>query len=191
MHNHGAEALKSFKSLGITKHFALPLVVISLASFDSKAQITHGKLERISVHGKALEGNLSGESTTRAVFVYLPASYSRDPARRYPVLYLLHGASALGHKLWSGSLANIEDIADRTMAASTVREMIIVMPDASSLYLGTLYSNSATDGKWEDYILSCNRFRIPPVNGEYPPAAAHTRDGGQTAKRFTSSRTGK
>jgi hypothetical protein len=50
-----------------------------------------GKLERIKVHGKSLEGNLEGDSADRDVFVYLPPSYQSDPNRRYPVVYTLHG----------------------------------------------------------------------------------------------------
>ena len=50
-----------------------------------------GKLERIKVHGKSLEGNLEGDSADRDVFVYLPPSYQREPNRRYPVVYTLHG----------------------------------------------------------------------------------------------------
>ena len=50
-----------------------------------------GTYERIKVHGKSLEGNLAGDSADRDVSVYLPASYATDRARRYPVVYLLHG----------------------------------------------------------------------------------------------------
>jgi hypothetical protein len=50
-----------------------------------------GKLERIKVHSKSLEGNLEGDSPDRDVFVYLPPSYDREPNRRYPVVYTLHG----------------------------------------------------------------------------------------------------
>src|SRR6185369_8788694 len=49
-----------------------------------------GKLERITVHGDSLVGNLSGDSPDRLVSVYLPPSYAAQPQRRYPVLYLLH-----------------------------------------------------------------------------------------------------
>src|SRR5947208_1032365 len=49
-----------------------------------------GKLERIKVHGKSLEGNLEGDSADRDVFVYLPPSYQRELNRRYPVVYTLH-----------------------------------------------------------------------------------------------------
>ena len=54
-------------------------------------QSIKGKLERIKVHGKSLEGNLEGDSADREVFVYLPPSYSRDTNKRYPVVYMLHG----------------------------------------------------------------------------------------------------
>lgn len=37
-----------------------------------------GSWEKIKVHGKALEGNLEGDSPDRDVFVYLPASYAAD-----------------------------------------------------------------------------------------------------------------
>jgi tRNA threonylcarbamoyl adenosine modification protein YjeE len=47
-------------------------------------------VEHIVVHGKALEGNLEGDSPDRGVTVYLPPSYSGDQTRRYPVVYLLH-----------------------------------------------------------------------------------------------------
>jgi predicted dienelactone hydrolase len=50
-----------------------------------------GKIEQITVHGKALEGNLEADSPDREVSVYLPPSYAGSPTRRYPVVYLLHG----------------------------------------------------------------------------------------------------
>ena len=50
-----------------------------------------GTVEHITVHGKALEGNLEGDSPDRDVTVYLPAGYAVDETRRYPVVYLLHG----------------------------------------------------------------------------------------------------
>ena len=45
-----------------------------------------GTLERITVHGRALEGNLEGDSPDRPVVVYLPPTSARETNRRYPVL---------------------------------------------------------------------------------------------------------
>jgi len=108
-----------------------------------------GTLERIVVHGAALEGNLEGDSPDRPVVVYLPPSYTREPSRRYPVIYYLHGYTATA-EAYVKSLA-LPDSADRAIATGA-REMIIVLPDAFSKYSGSMYSNSPTVGDWETFI---------------------------------------
>src|ERR1700736_5795054 len=92
-----------------------------------------GTYARIKVHGKSLEGNLSGEPADRDVSIYLPPSYSRETTRRYPVVYLLHGYtnSDIG---WfgpesRGSFANGDTMtaaADRAFTGGGVREIILV-----------------------------------------------------------------
>ncbi len=57
-------------------------------------------MERIKVHGKALEGNLEGDSADRDVLVYLPPSYGKQPNRRYPVVYFLHGYGIGAERYW-------------------------------------------------------------------------------------------
>ena len=108
-----------------------------------------GRLERITVHGKSLEGNLEGDSTDRDVFVYLPPSYEREPSRRYPVVYTLHGYG-LHAQQWVG-FANVSGL-EKGLAAGTTKEMILVSPDAFSLHNGSFYSNSKTTGDWETFI---------------------------------------
>ena len=56
-------------------------------------------VERITIHGKALEGNLEGDAVDRPVLVFLPPSYARERNRRYPVVYALHGYS-IGAEQW-------------------------------------------------------------------------------------------
>ena len=108
-----------------------------------------GTLERIMVHGRALEGNLEGDSPDRPVVVYLPPSYARDTSRRYPVLYFLHGYTATA-EAYVKSLA-IPDSIDRAIAAGA-REMIVVVPDAFTKYSGSMFSNSPTTGFWETFV---------------------------------------
>jgi enterochelin esterase-like enzyme len=108
-----------------------------------------GKLERITVHAKSLEGNLEGDSPDRDVFVYLPPSYERDTNRRYPVVYTLHGYG-LHAQQWVG-FANVSGL-EKGLAAGTTKEMILVSPDAFSLHNGSFYSNSKTTGDWETFI---------------------------------------
>jgi S-formylglutathione hydrolase FrmB len=143
----------------------------------------HGKVERVIVHGQSLEGNLARLSADRAVLVYLPSAYDKDADQRYPVLYLLHGASETGHLLWTGTLANIQEIADRVLAGTAPsRGLIVVMPDASSPYLGTLYSNSVTEGNWEEFVARDlvdyidQRYRTI-ANRESRGIAGHSRGG--------------
>src|SRR5688572_22748991 len=108
-----------------------------------------GTLERITVHGRALEGNLEGDSPDRPVVVYLPPSYARETDRRYPVLYFLHGYTATA-EAYVKSLA-VPDSIDRAVAAGA-REMIVVIPDAFTKYSGSMFSNSPTTGDWETFI---------------------------------------
>jgi S-formylglutathione hydrolase len=113
-------------------------------------QSTNGSVEHIKVHGKSLEGNLEGDSPDRDVFVYLPPGYSTSPSQRYPVVYLLHGYGLTGER-WM-NFANLAAASDKDIAAGTMKDMILVNPDAFTLYNGSMYSSSATTGDWETYI---------------------------------------
>lgn len=64
--------------------------------------------------------------TRKQVMVYLPPSYVRNPARRYPVAYYLHGLTGRETD-WTeqGRLNLVMD----SLIAGGVREMIVVMPD--------------------------------------------------------------
>lgn len=108
-----------------------------------------GTLERIQVFGPSLEGNLAGDDPSREVFVYLPPSYASEPERRYPVVYFLHGYG-VGAQVYV-NLLGLPGAADEAIA-SGAREMIAVIPDANTLYNGSMYSSSPTNGDWEGYI---------------------------------------
>ena len=118
-------------------------------AFAQTASTPKGSLERMTVHGRSLEGNLEGDSPDRPVVVYLPPSYTREPARRYPVVYYLHGYTATA-EAYVKSLA-LPDSIDRAIA-NGAREMIVVLPDAFTKYSGSMYSNSPTIGDWETFI---------------------------------------
>jgi S-formylglutathione hydrolase FrmB len=108
-----------------------------------------GTLERVTVHGRSLEGNLEGDAPDRHVVVYLPPSYARETSRRYPVLYYLHGYTATAEAYVK--VLRLPDSVDRAIASGT-REMIVVLPDAMTKYGGSMYSNSPTIGDWETFI---------------------------------------
>lgn len=126
--------------------FSLLLVSLVVPGFGQGK----GTVEHIKVHGKSLEGNLEGDSPDRDVFVYLPPSYSANRNQKYPVVYLLHGYGLTGER-WM-SFANLAELSDKDIAAGTMKEMILVNPDAHTVYDGSMYSASATTGDWETFI---------------------------------------
>jgi enterochelin esterase-like enzyme len=124
-----------------------------------------GSVERIKVHGASLEGNLEGDSPDRDVVVYLPPSYAKSPKRRYPAVYFLHGYS-VGVEAYV-KLLNLPEMADNAIAAGA-REMILVLPDAFTLYNGSMYSNSPTTGDWEGFL---SRDLVAYIDSHYRTVA--------------------
>ena len=143
--------MKLWTTLGAA---ALLLVAGATQAQAPAARTNAGKLERITVRGPALVGNLSGDSADRDVSIYLPPSYAASPTRRYPVLYLLHGFTDSDER-WFGSsvrhFVNVPTAADRAYKAGA-REIIIVMPNAFTKFQGSMYSSSAATGDWEAFV---------------------------------------
>ena len=133
----------------------LSLLGVALAALSySQATSPHGTLERIKVHGKSLEGNLEGDSPDRDVSIYLPPSYAAERARRYPVVYVLHGYTDSDDR-WFGlkqSFINLPAVTDKALASGSTREMILVMPNAYTAYQGSMYSTSVTTGDWDRFV---------------------------------------
>src|SRR5512145_2027221 len=67
---------------------------------DRVAGAQPAAVERIKIKGAGLEANLEGNAAERDVLVFLPPSYQREKARRYPVIYALHGYS-IGAEQWA------------------------------------------------------------------------------------------
>jgi S-formylglutathione hydrolase len=130
------------------------IVTLSILISTSLSAQQNGRIERIKVHGKSLEGNLSGDSADRYVSVYLPAGYSKNSTRRYPVVYFLHGYTDSDDKYLGDAKhwMKMAPVLDSVFAAKGAQEMIVVMPNAYTRYQGSMYSNSVTTGNWEDYI---------------------------------------
>jgi S-formylglutathione hydrolase len=131
--------------------FGLFLCVLVVSAQPSPAK---GTIERITVHGKALEGNLAGDSADRSAVVYLPPGYADSKSSRYPVIYFLHGFTD-SDEIWMGLVRDwieLPSIINRTLAQGGARETIVVVPNAYNRFLGSMYSASATTGDWESFI---------------------------------------
>lgn len=162
--------MKTLRWLGVIVIISIGFVSSLRAQIRSSAQSSSsaltGTVERIKLHGKFLEGNLEGDSPDRDVAIYLPHSYAKNRHRRYPVVFFLHGWTQSTDQ-WYGQSefwAKLPAILNKTSGQAGNREMIFVTPDAFTRYQGSFYSNSATTGNWEDYIVS---ELVPYIDAHY------------------------
>jgi len=141
-----------------TPAVALALLCAAFASVSAQVKTTvpdpvpgarPATVERVTVHGKALEGNLEGDAVDRPVIVFLPPSYASDRNRRYPVVYALHGYS-IGAEQWTQEIHVPQTI--EGAFARGAREMIVVLPDSKTVHNGSMYSSSVTTGDFEAFI---------------------------------------
>jgi S-formylglutathione hydrolase FrmB len=91
--------------------------------------------------------------------IYLPPSYAMSPAKKYPVLYFLHGLFE-DETRWS-SRGGTDQIMDKMIADGKIGEFIVAIPNgATSFYVNTRDGSE----KWEDMIL---KEFIPMVESAY------------------------
>jgi S-formylglutathione hydrolase FrmB len=101
--------------------------------------------------------------------VYLPPSYAASPAKKYPVLYFLHGLFE-DETRWS-TRGQTDQIMNRMIAEGKIGEFIVAIP-----YGGTSFYTNTRDGseKWEDAIVT--EF-IPMIESNYRVNATRTTRG--------------
>lgn len=99
---------------------------------------------------------------TRETDVYLPPDYS--PAKRYPVVYLLHG-------FWGAPSSfvvslRLADVADSLIRGGSARPFIVVMPPGG-LPVGSKRQRAESEwaGVWEDFVV---RTVVPWVDVHLP-----------------------
>jgi S-formylglutathione hydrolase FrmB len=151
------------KNVPISERRVLVLAVLLAAAISSLPVVAQVKtnvpdvvagarpaiVERITIHGAALEGNLEGDAVDRDAIVFLPPSYNQNRTRRYPVVYALHGYS-IGAEQWTKEI-HVPQTVEGAFAKGA-REMIVVMPDSKTVHNGSMYSSSVTTGDFENYV---------------------------------------
>jgi enterochelin esterase family protein len=113
-----------------------------------------GRIEVHAFESVVLRDNPLGDPHVRRVPVWLPPSYDAEPARRYPVLFVLTGFTGRGRMLlndnpWSPALDDRLD----ALVARGCGEMIVVMPDCFTRFGGSQYLNSGAHGRYADHLL--------------------------------------
>src|SRR5438046_2818621 len=95
-------------------------------------------VERVKIHGAALEGNLEGDAVDRDAIVFLPPTYATQKARRYPP------------EQWSKEI-HVPQTIEGAIALGA-QEMVVVLPDSKTVHNGSMYSSSVTTGDFENYV---------------------------------------
>jgi enterochelin esterase-like enzyme len=96
------------------------------------------------------------EGQDRDFMVYLPPSYFRQPARRYPTVYLFHGING-GAAEWE--TRSMRWRIDRMVRERGIEQSIVVMPDGESLW----YVDSS-EAPWRSMFI---QEMLPLVDAAY------------------------
>jgi len=122
--------------------------------------VPHGTVEINWQKSKVINGE------TRWIWVYTPPGYERDLKRRYPVLYLFHGANDTAGGWTLAGHANF--ILDNLIAEKKAVPMIIVMPFGHALPYGSTGMLTSNTDLYEKYVLQDvmplieSRYRVAP-----------------------------
>jgi enterochelin esterase family protein len=115
----------------------------------SLQNVPHGKISYRLYNSKTL-------GTTRQLLVYTPPGFNPNGAKKYPVLYLIHGGSDTEETWTKVGRANL--IADNLIAQGKAVPMIIVMP------YGNVRPSTLVDGFTKDVMNDV----IPFIESNYP-----------------------
>jgi S-formylglutathione hydrolase FrmB len=109
----------------------------------------NGKIERLSLKSRALEGNPRGDPSTREVTVYVPPA-----SGPLPVFYFLHGFGS-GGAAWtnaSGFTPNVPERLDALITQKRIRPVYGVFVDGWTSLGGCQWINTEGLGRYADYV---------------------------------------
>jgi S-formylglutathione hydrolase FrmB len=139
------------------------LTLVALLAFASPAAAAQDpqlvNSERLSPRLQELTLRTHELAAPTKVRLLLPASYASQPKRRYPVLYLLHGASGDQSSWTDPGQGEAEQL-------TAGLPLIVVMPDGGRGGFYTNWFNNGAGGlpRWEDWHI---KRLIPYVDGHY------------------------
>lgn len=113
-----------------------------------------GRLEQVSVHSAALEGNPLGDPADRPLWAYVPPGYDDEPDRRYPTVYVIQGYGGFLTR-WANRTAfqpPFPEAADALFAQGETPGCIMVYVDAWTRYGGSQFVDSPGTGRYHTYL---------------------------------------
>ena len=144
-----------------------------------------GTLNEEVIVSELLRGNPLGDPHERPLWVYLPPGYDADPARRYPVVYVIQGYT--GHvAMWRNRAPFRQpfiETADAVFASGEAPPALVVYVDAWTSYGGSQFVDSPGTGRYHSYL--CEEV-VPWVDQRYRTlaGAAHRAIAGKSSGGF-------
>ena len=126
--------------------------------FSETRDVPHGSVAPVRYVSKSLG------SVRREMYVYTPPGYEKD-ARRYPVLYLIHGGGDTAVS-WS-TVGRANDILDNLIAEKKSLPMIVVMPSGWTPAGGQVMTSDAAKDPFNDEMM---KDIVPFVDSTYRTA---------------------
>ena len=119
---------------------ALALLLACARPAPPPPAVSQGEVVRARLRSEGLAKNLLGDPGEIEVVVWLPRGYAQS-ARRYPVLYLLHGFGSGPSSFFDRSLQGFS-VADEAPG------YIVVAPSGHDRYGGSFWVDSPVTGAW-------------------------------------------
>lgn len=132
-----------------------------------KPDVPHGEVHTFWVESEVLKNNPWGDSPRRRVDIYLPPEVSLDTEERFPVVYDLVGYTNGGpkHTAYRGFGESVPERMDRLITRGDSKPAVVVFPDCFTKLGGNQYINSASVGRWADFLIQ----ELTPYIEEHAP----------------------
>lgn len=123
------------------------------------------RFELVKIDAPEVAGAI-GNDTARRLCVWLPASYAAEPARRYPVVYILPGFAS-GDVAYLVGNRDLRKTAD-ALAHDGAGEAILVGVDTATRHGSTYFTDSAAGGAWARFV---RERMVPEIDHRYRTVA--------------------
>ncbi len=137
------------------------LVYVPGSDFSDTKDVPHGAVSMVNYYSKAL-------GRFRRMHIYTPPGYESGKGK-YPVFYLLHGASDSDNS-WS-SVGRAGFIVDNLIAAKKAKPMIVVMPAGHTRATTFRRSDASTNGPArppvDEFVQDFLNDIVPHVENNY------------------------